>query len=244
MVKRITALTLPVVVVGLAAAASQAGRNVPPPPRNTQSPATLAREPIAAPMTWVPFSADLRLTSPTDRGGSVGKFYRDSNGSIRVSSGPTESDIRVITIHNIPKVRSFVYSDGAWESAPMQIGSDGRPPKTRLTNSPGLELYPFKLAIFEGQDGSLFAKEGLVVYRSISGDALVRLEAPSLNWFAVVSQSITGRRHEYSNIKFGDQPASLFEPGPGEPVNEISEYRGIVQRPKDAPHPEHPDKRH
>src|SRR4026209_1726831 len=135
MVKRIAALTVPVLLVGLAAATGQARRNLlPTPPANTQSPAALSREPIPAPTTWVPFSADLRLTAPTDRGGSVGKFYRDENGSIRVSSGPSESDIRIITIHNIPKARSFVYSDGVWESAPMQINSEGRPPKTRLTN--------------------------------------------------------------------------------------------------------------
>lgn len=241
MVKKIAAFTLPVVVVALAAATGQAGKNLlPSAPARAQAPAAAKREPIAAPSTWVAFSADLRLTSPTDRGGSIGKFHRDGNGSIRVSTGPTESDVRAITIHNIPKARSFVFSKGVWESAPMQVAAEGRPPKTRLTNSPGLELYPFKLAYFEGQDQSPFAKEGLEVYRSISGDAFVRLEAPALNWFAVVSQSITGRRQEYFNIRFADQPASLFEPAPGEPITEISEYRGIVQRPKDAPHPEHP----
>lgn len=224
----VTAPILLIVAVGLASKRLSEGRA-----QELATPAAPERIPIAAPGSWVAFQADMRVFLP-GYSASVGRFARDTNGSIFMSTGPTLTDQGVITIRNIPTATFYDFSNGRWEKSPMDVDPVNYRPKGRLFPSHGLELYPFKLAFMAGQNESIFSSEGIEVYRVVAGDGSVRLEAPSLNFFGLVRQNITGRREEYFNIRLESPPIDLFEPPIGSAIKTLDGYRRIVRVPHEA----------
>lgn len=100
-----------------------------------------------------------------------------------------------------------------------------------------MSLYPFRLSFMRGQEPSFFADEGFSVYRVVNLGGDVRLETPALNWFALVRQSVTGRREEYTNVRIADQPPELFVPPPGVAVAITNELGGIISVRTGEPEP-------
>lgn len=197
------------------------------------------RTPIDAPQYWVPFEADVRIYLP-GYNASVGRFSRGADGSTRQSTGPSEKDVRVISIRNVSQASYFLFSEGRWERFPMDVDAANYRPRGRLQDNHGIELYPFKLAFLPGQNLSVYGQDGIEVWRVITGDGSVRLEAPSLNFFALVAQSITGRREEYVNVRHVTPSPSEYLPPPGADVAFVNETRGISRTPPKQLEQNHP----
>jgi hypothetical protein len=86
----------------------------------------------------------------------------------------------------------------------------------------GLKKYERRLALLSGQDGSLWATEGLEAWvNSTQGGSLLLL-APDLNFYPIVSTNISGSRRVLSNIRIKELPASLFEPPAGANVTFVN----------------------
>lgn len=121
-------------------------------------------EVIDAPDRWVPFSADVTIkTHGTD---VVGRFYRAADGSRRIETGPARDDIRVISIVNTSKGNGYDYSPGrGWRVFLVPNISPGNYHPVRWKkNIPGWSIYPYRLAVRQGQSGSLMAAEGFLAY--------------------------------------------------------------------------------
>ena len=76
------------------------------------------------------------------------------------------------------------------------------------------------------------ATEGFEVfeYHDVGGNT--HLQAPSLNMFDLVNQSITGRREEIYDVILREPPADLFVPPPGVNVTRIEAKRGMILEPR------------
>jgi hypothetical protein len=57
------------------------------------------------------------------------------------------------------------------------------------------------------------------------------LQAPALNMFDLVNQSITGRREEVYDVVLREPMAEMFLPPPGVTVTPLTIKRGIVLEP-------------
>jgi hypothetical protein len=117
---------------------------------------------ISIPSEWVAFQANV---SKSGLGGKVvhGRFYRNQDGSERLETGPTISDIRVIDIKNVSKSKHYLFTAASrsWRVDPMLLPPSGyKPPRVKLPSA-FFKPYPFRLALARGQDGSLTAREGL-----------------------------------------------------------------------------------
>jgi hypothetical protein len=172
---------------------------------------------IDQPQDWVPFSARVTMTSPDSAGpATVGLFFRGSDGSTRMATGPSWTDVRVISITNVVAQTVYIYSArNGWVSHPMSLPAGGYHPMRFRTTFPGLKKYPNRLALEVGQDGSLTATEGFEAYRQLNGQSIFKLLVPALNMFEVVTQRPDGVLQVFSDIKIDEQPADLFEPPPG-----------------------------
>src|SRR5690349_23823175 len=58
---------------------------------------------------WISFDADLRIYH-TDGANASGRFYRTTDGSTRMETGPEGQEIQVIAIKNVPRQIYYVYS--------------------------------------------------------------------------------------------------------------------------------------
>jgi hypothetical protein len=153
----------------------------------------------------VPFEADVTITYP--RGAViVGKFYQSRDGSTRLETGPEGESPRVIHIKSVALQRGFIYHDGEWSSNEFKVGVLRPRPWYRDQVQP----YGWRLALRQGESGSITATAGFSAYRWLVGDSSVYLLVPELNLFPVVRQRLDGRREVYSNIHIGDAPTDLF----------------------------------
>jgi len=183
---------------------------------------------LPQPQGWVPFSADVQVSQP-GQPLVVGHFYRSSDGSTRLETGPGDERV-VVSIRNIKRVTFFVKNPkGEWISRPMKMRPGVYMPGRMKATTAGLFNYPFRLALREGESGSLRADSGMKAYQYINPSGNVSLLAPELNFFAVLQVTLDGRSEQYSQIKMGEPDASLFEPPPGVQVTARSEPGGIVE---------------
>lgn len=168
---------------------------------------------IDAPTSWIPFDADVTITSPSSAP-VVGRFYRASDGSRRLETGPASGSIVVISITNVPDQTQYLFSSagsGTWKrdfDASLAFG--GVPPMWR--SGPNWSLHPYKLAIRSGESGSVSADEGFEAYRVVSAQGVATLKVPELNFFDAVIMRPDGRYEAYANIVVREQDASLFRP--------------------------------
>jgi hypothetical protein len=152
------------------------------------------------PTQWVPFTAKVRVFSP-DMERVEGRFFRGSNGSQRLETGPPSEMARTIDIRNMAQDMHYLYKSGqgsgstsTWTSAPMEVPEfGGRRPLKHFADQNGLRPYPYKLSFLKGQEPSVFADAGLDAYTYLDLGSNVHLQAPALNMFDLVNQSVTGQ---------------------------------------------------
>ena len=80
-----------------------------------------SREILPQPAAWVPFTAKVAVTH-TGADLVVGVFYRSTNGSTRLETGPVEGDSRVVSVKDVPHKTRYVRGpDGTWVSLSFSI---------------------------------------------------------------------------------------------------------------------------
>jgi hypothetical protein len=173
---------------------------------------------LAQPPDWVPFSADVEITVPnTPR--VVGRFYRASDGSSRLETGPEDGSRQVISMKNIPAQTFYWFSPApgyGWTSQPLKLPPEGWRPTQYRANMKDLAKHGERI-------------EGLELYRYVTPSGDVALNAPALNFFSVVRQSVKfGKRERYFNIRLGEPPNDLFSPPAGASVRVLSKPGGII----------------
>lgn len=174
----------------------------------------LNQEPLLeGPDSWIALQADVSITKP-DRARVLGRFYRSSDGSRRLDTGPGLDDIQATYIMNVAEAQEYVYSKATgWivRSVPSMVGRDYRPRQTRPIR-PDVSDYPYALALKRGEDNSLHASTGFRAYQTNGPDGAFTLTIPELNHFVVLLNSGNGRSEAYSNIELHEPPAALFQP--------------------------------
>lgn len=201
------------------------------------------------PTSWVAFEAKLRVFSP-DMEKVEGRVFRASDGSQRVETGPVGGPIKTIDIRNIPQQTHYLFTrfarqpEATWTSAPMDVPEyGGFRPVLRRADQLGLRKHPFRVSVRPGDKPNVFATEGFEVfeYHDVGGNT--HLQAPVLNMFDLVNQSITGRREEVYDVILREPMAEMFMPPPGVNVTRVATKRGIVLEPRgghEARHQESP----
>jgi hypothetical protein len=169
---------------------------------------------IESPRTWIPFSAIVTKPDPTGEV-VVGHFYRSDDASERLESGPSLSDVKVISIKNMTQMRTYVFGATGWKSRPMRPATNPevyQPPRMRL--SAKLTRWPYTIAVSRGQDGSLASKV-VDAYQRVSGGSTFLL-VPSLNFFVIDRRDSTGVAITFHDVDITQNPpAELFEPPAG-----------------------------
>jgi hypothetical protein len=167
---------------------------------------------LSQPSSWVAFEADLTISKV--EGKSIkGKFFRASDGSMRLETGAT-------VIHNIP--RSLYYQKtrmGPWESFPMTLPPEGWVPDRYFAGRAGVGLQPLTEKV-----------SGFEVYQQRNDrSGTIWLRAPALNFFDLVkTNSRTGARWSYSNVRLVEPNVALFLPPADDVVLIRTEPNGIV----------------
>jgi len=202
----ITALLLFPPAAGMIVGMSRAIKALSPPPQVISG----------APSAWVAFTADVTITKP-NTASVIGRFFRGSDGSRRLETGPRIDDIQVIYILNTAEAQQYVFSSKAgWTVTAVPTLSAGRVlPSTFLPQRPDIVEYPYRLAIKLGESGSLTALAGFRAYQTNGPDGTMRLTVPELNLFDVVINSGNGRSERYSNVSLTVPDPTLFRPPPG-----------------------------
>jgi hypothetical protein len=196
-------LVLPLAVIGMFANGLRAQLN-----HDQASPL----ERIDAPTTWVAFQATVVQGSP---GESLvhGRYFRSSNGSERLETGPDLKDIRVVSIKNTLRRTAFTMSPrGFWTQMPWQAPHDGLPPQ--YVQSPNIRLHPFRLAIRKGESGATNADVGFTAYSRTQLSGMTSLIVPELNFFEVVRQRPDGWHQAFREIEQREPDGDLFLPPP------------------------------
>jgi hypothetical protein len=175
-------------------------------------------EPVEAPADWVPFQANVTITNP-DTPAVRGRYYRASDGSERLETGPSEQDIRVIMIRNFSERVAYLFSSKAWTREPIEPLNGGKPLQWRK-GSNWIE-HPYRLALRRGESGSLTADVGLFVYRVATEQGVITFKAPELNLFDVIRQRPDGRYEVYSEIDQVEPPRDVFAPPVGVSVQDL-----------------------
>ena len=198
------------------------------------------RQLLDLPYSWVAFEAKLRVFSP-DMERVEGRVFRSSDGSQRIETGPAGGPIKTIDIRNIPHQTHYLFTraprqvEASWTSAPMDVPEWGalKPPH-RWADQAGLRRYPFRVSASPGDKPNVFADQGFEVfeYHDVGGNT--HLQAPALNMFDLVNQSITGRREEVYDVVLREPMAEMFLPPPGVTVTPLTIKRGIVLEPRSA----------
>ena len=186
------------------------------------------REVLPSPSEWVAFDADVMVSSPGEV--ILGRFHRAADGSQRLVTGDGAS-ITVITIWNVSEGEYYLKDPkDRWFRGPLRMPSNGLRPRQRLKDTVGMHAYPSRLAFREGQNRSLSAEDGFEVYFIVGANGSIRFEAPDLNWFPLIHQSVTGRRVERFNVVLRDQAPELFLPPPDAVIGYATEP-GYVNEP-------------
>jgi hypothetical protein len=212
--RRIFALVVPVLLIGAIAAV-----------RGWAAPGSSSMDegsPIPSPTNWVALSADFAKDFPGDQIDVAGRYFRASDGSDRLETGPANEPARVVFIRNIPESTYYsrrVDKDGSvyWLSGPMQLPREGwRPSKMR-------EIAGRIMLLDQEYEGRPVVQ--------ISSKGNVRLMSPSLNFLTVVSRDVvTGYQELYKNVRLGEQSRDLFNPPPGDTIRRTKEVFGIKAR--------------
>jgi hypothetical protein len=217
--RHLVGLIVPVLLVAAVVAAK--GRR-----QSAGTNATQAVTLIDAPTAWVAFTADYVKGYP-GKDEVLGRFFRTSNGSDRLESGPPDDPSRVVFIHNIARGVYYtkrIAADGHvfWISGPMALPPDGWKPM-QMTEEKGVRVQLH--ATIEGRT---------VIQTGTRG--IVSLLAPSLNYHPMVRRDIATGYHElFRNVKLEEPAEALFEPPPGAEVRQTDKVGGIeVIIPKDA----------
>jgi hypothetical protein len=183
------------------------------------------REELPQPAAWVAFEAKVTV----QRGGAeplVGKFYRSSDGSTRLETGPAEGDVRVVDIKNIPTKAGYVRKvDGTWISKPIDEASADLRPQRFHAGMPFLARYPRKVSILKGQPYSLSSDTGFSAYQLMQSNGGLLLLVPELNFFPIVRERLDGRREVYTDVSLLEPDVSLFLPPPGATVEVLAPRR-------------------
>jgi hypothetical protein len=167
-----------------------------------------------SPDEWTPFTAD---ATKTNAGGAVlGRFYRWSDGSTRLDSGPSRSDLRSIDIKNVGLERSFTYNEASgWTERPMKLRTGVlAPPRVRardLADSPRMR--------FENREAFIRTDPG----------GIIRVVVPELNFFLVDFILPNGDRTRHDNVRIGEPPVEFLLPPPGAFVAYSPEFGGIIE---------------
>lgn len=186
---------------------------------------------VPQPADWVAFQADVTVTHADSGVRIEGRFMRASDGSTRLETGQERDEPRIISINNLQLVRHYVMRlDGSWVSSPLGVASadEVRPIQYR-TDTPHFVKYPKRLALMQGQNGSLNASEGLVAYQYVNGTFTQHFLVPELNMFSVVRNRPDGRREIYNGIRLEEPPSELFQPPAGAVVTMSDRPAGIFR---------------
>jgi hypothetical protein len=187
---------------------------------------------LELPETWIAFEGKVRVFSP-DMPRVDGRVYRSSNGSFRLETGPPGELVRTIDIKNLDTDTHYLYMKDKWTSAPMQVPEwGGRRPPLRFADQPNLRPHRHKLSFLAGQEPNVFADTGLDAFEYFDAGGNVHLQAPALNMFDLVNQSLTGRREEVYDITLKEPDPALFVPPQSAIVASLSEARGMKLVPK------------
>ena len=203
----------PLIVLALAGRVAY-GRLQPPPPDGL----------IDAPDRWVPFQADVLVTS-TDGLPVHGRYYRASDGSFRLETGPDFDDIKVISIKNASEGAAYLWSEViGW--ATFQSITSSVPPRFRENSA--MRLHEYRLAFRPGESGSTQAVSGgFEVYVNIQGSGVVAYSAPALNFHRLLLIRPDGRYEKHYNVEITEPDRSLFRP----PFNAVVAQRDPPQPP-------------
>jgi hypothetical protein len=180
-------------------------------------------EVIAQPVTWIPFTADLRHVDETSGEIRLGRFYRASDGSTRSETGSTLDAIDTIAIKNISTRSFYLWSQdrGWWTAQPMDLPQRGWLPVPRILT---------KETVFVADK-----VERYNLVRSVTGNRVV-YEAPQLNMFelttivACATAVISNCGTWYFNIRQGEPPNGYFKPRSGEQIVQLTAPGGIVRQ--------------
>jgi hypothetical protein len=187
-------------------------------------------EVIEGPTEWVAFQAMVRVSHP---GAPViqGRYFRSASGSERLETGPSLSDVRVVSISNVAQGVAYHGRPrlNQWTRVPGAPVPGARPPLAYRTSK--WTLHPYRLALRKGQDGTLNAHEGFTAYSVRHESGGTSMKVPDLNFFDAVRQRPDGRYEIYSEIERTEPDAQLFEPPAGAIVTESE-----VPRPGDLGH--------
>jgi hypothetical protein len=179
---------------------------------------------IPQPATWVPFQADLLVTTP-EAPLVRGRFLRGSDGSTRLETGPEGQPDRLVWINNLTQGLSYRRHRGDWSFTELPLPEGGFHPglfrfRTGMTglvklNSPVLVNSQSQLLSSDAHQTTGATAFDAVRYVNPRGN--VRILVPELNFFAIVRQDLeTGRREVYFNIDVPRTPEPhLFHPPAG-----------------------------
>jgi len=157
---------------------------------------------------WVAFSADVEATYQGEIT-SVGKFYRGSDGSTRLETGPPGEPPGVISILNYGRDREYTFTapDGWVERELVRSPESKRPPR-------GLMQQAYESA------GTF---EGFVVQKMTTVDGDVAILAPALDHFVLDLSSPSGVRRRYFNVRLANPSPHLFAPPAGVRVKFVND---------------------
>ena len=147
------------------------------------------------PDSWVPFSAMFELRDQ-HQVAAVGRFYRGSDGSTRLETGPSLDEVTTVQIMNTSLASEWVWSPERGWSAGWSSGF------VTFTGLPGLE--PLDEISEDGLE--------LVVKKT---ETELWVVAPELNDFPMVMAVCWSpddcMMTRYSDIELGEQPMELFD---------------------------------
>jgi hypothetical protein len=165
------------------------------------------------PTTWVPFQSVLE-----ENGVTVGRFWRDAEGSTRLERSAPDAEGRTIIIENVTSARYYVYRPATgWTAQPMLLPTTGWHPREVQRSVIGTPVAE--------------PIEGYTAHERATPEALERVAA-GLNFLPLVRQrSADGVTERHRNVTVGDVPASHFEPPGDAAVTVLDTPGGIVARP-------------
>ena len=166
------------------------------------------------PSTWVAFTADMVRTAP---GGSVyGHFFRDADGSTRLESGPSLTDMRLIDVKNVTEEATYYFTEQTgWTRHPMKLEGKGWLPQTRPSRPPS--------------EGRAVQYENFEGWTLTGPNGQMEIQIPALNFFAADSSRANGTRMRYSNIQIRAVDRALFAPPPGAAIVYSDKPEGIIR---------------
>jgi hypothetical protein len=170
---------------------------------------------IEGPDHWVAFHADFKDVALDGTTTMTGKIYRGADGSYRREGTAITGDSTVL-ITNLTLGQNFERraKSTTWTVRPLGV-------------APGEYRLPLHRRATALQKDAVQQYEGLTVYPQ--ADHPASLEAPELNFFAIVAELPRGGKEVLSNITIGNVPAEVFTPPPGAEQTFTSTPGGIIK---------------